>query len=230
MKIVKDGITSKSQLPSGTIVKTTDTTKPSGYAEYGKDAFEDDGSLIAIFAPTEETVAAYKREVKIKWESGGKFTTYSFDLRNAELLPLIRAEVGDSVTDCQFNGDITSAEFKHLADEAWERGVGSADYSEHDGLAMIQVSGTVGGQTLNKWNILWLKKVDDDYILHLSGEIGSNTTIYDSSTGYANDFTNMDLYISWDKDTYKFSVLAPHELEVSMINDIFNGRVFGNVE
>ena len=115
MKISKDGITSKSQLPSGVVVKTTDTTKSGGYAEYTKDAFEDDGSLIAIFAPTEETLAAYKREVKIKWGSGEKFTTYSFDLSNATLdLELSKLSAGNRITKLKFNTNLSVAEVKGI--------------------------------------------------------------------------------------------------------------------
>lgn len=72
-------------MPSGTIVKTTNTEATGGYNTATKDAFESDGSLIAIFAPTAATKDAYNREVKIKWETGGSFKTYTFDLTGATL-------------------------------------------------------------------------------------------------------------------------------------------------
>lgn len=85
VRVSKDGITSTDQLPSGTIVKTTNTEAQSGYNTATKDAFETDGSLIAIFAPTAESKDAYLREVKIKWKTGGQFKTYTFDLSGATL-------------------------------------------------------------------------------------------------------------------------------------------------
>lgn len=85
VKINKDGITSKTQLPNGTIVKTTHTEKEGGYNTGTKSDFETDGSLIAIFEITDETLSAYDREVLIKWVSGGTFTTYTFDLSRATL-------------------------------------------------------------------------------------------------------------------------------------------------
>ena len=85
VRVSQDGITSADQLPSGTIVKTTNTEAQSGYNTSTKDAFETDGSLIAIFAPTAESKDAYLREVKIKWKTGGQFKTYTFDLSEATL-------------------------------------------------------------------------------------------------------------------------------------------------
>lgn len=85
VRIAKDGVTGTSQLPSGTIVKTTNTEAASGYNVATKEAFESDGSLIAIFAPTAATKNAYPREVKIKWATGGQFKTYTFDLTEATL-------------------------------------------------------------------------------------------------------------------------------------------------
>lgn len=85
MRIWRDGITSAEQLPSGTIVKTTNTESVSGYNTATKDAFETDGSLIAVFAPKAASKDAYNREVKIKWKTGGKFVTYTFDLTLATL-------------------------------------------------------------------------------------------------------------------------------------------------
>lgn len=85
VRIWRDGITSAEQLPSGTIVKTTNTESVSGYNTATKDAFETDGSLIAVFAPTAETKDEYRREVKIKWKTGGQFKTYTFDLSGATL-------------------------------------------------------------------------------------------------------------------------------------------------
>ena len=72
-------------MPSGTIVKTTNAEAAGGYNTFTKDAFETDGSLIAIFAPTAANKDAYNREVKIKWKAGGKFVTYTFDLTLATL-------------------------------------------------------------------------------------------------------------------------------------------------
>lgn len=72
-------------MPSGTIVKTTNTEAAGGYNTATKGAFETDGSLIAIFAPTSASKDAYNREVKIKWKTGGKFVTYTFDLTLATL-------------------------------------------------------------------------------------------------------------------------------------------------
>lgn len=41
--------------------------------------------MIAVFAPTAASKDAYNREVKIKWKTGGKFVTYTFDLTLATL-------------------------------------------------------------------------------------------------------------------------------------------------
>lgn len=85
VRVYKDGITSRSDLPSGDIVKTTNTNATGGYNVGTKSDFETDGSLIAVFAPTSETLSAYDREIKIKWASGEDFTTYKFDLSRATL-------------------------------------------------------------------------------------------------------------------------------------------------
>lgn len=79
VKISYDNITNKSQLPDGIIVKTTNKSKPSGYNEYTKDAFESDGSLIDV-----QNVSAQDPHfvVKIKWVEGLE-TTYRFNLNNA---------------------------------------------------------------------------------------------------------------------------------------------------
>lgn len=91
VRIYNNNITSKSQLPSGTIVKTTHTEKAGGYNTGTKADFEDDGSLIAIFAVTAQTKGAYPREVKIAWSKAGAnvvdkdFVTYTFDLSGVTL-------------------------------------------------------------------------------------------------------------------------------------------------
>ena len=91
VRIYNRDVTSTASLPSGTIVKTTNTEKAGGYNLGTKADFENDGSLIAIFAPTAQTKDAYNREVKIAWSKAGAsvtdadFTTYTFDLSGATL-------------------------------------------------------------------------------------------------------------------------------------------------
>ena len=91
VRIRKYGITSTSDLPTGNIVKTTNTEAAGGYNVGTRSDFETDGSLIAIFAPTAATKNAYNREVKIAWKKAGgsvvdsDFTTYTFNLSNATL-------------------------------------------------------------------------------------------------------------------------------------------------
>ena len=84
-------ITAKSQLPSGDIVKATNTDFAGGYNVGTKSDFENDGTLIAVVAPTAETLGAYDREVKVAWTKAGAsvadgdFHTYTFDLSDARL-------------------------------------------------------------------------------------------------------------------------------------------------
>ena len=104
IRIYNRGIDERSDLPTGTIVKTTNTNAPSGYNNGNRSDFEDDGSLIAVFAPTAETKSAYNREVKIKWAAGEDFTVYTFDLSGATLAPAVYP-----VTTTVTNGTYTGA-------------------------------------------------------------------------------------------------------------------------
>ena len=75
VKLTNSAITSKSQLPSGTILTTIGKTNTNNYT---KAAFEDDGSLILVanvFADAETIV-------KVKWVSGVE-TVYTFNFANA---------------------------------------------------------------------------------------------------------------------------------------------------
>ncbi len=69
-------------LPSGIIVKTTNRTKPAGYNEYTKTAFESDGSLVTIMNVSGPTI-----EIKIKWKVDEDFTTYTIDTSEATYMP-----------------------------------------------------------------------------------------------------------------------------------------------
>lgn len=75
VKIVNSKITSKSDLPSGTIVKVTNTTVAGGYNEYNKSAFEDDGSLITLL----NVKKGSQIEIMIKWDT--EFINYKFDIQ-----------------------------------------------------------------------------------------------------------------------------------------------------
>lgn len=80
IKLAEAGITAKTQLPSGTIVKVTNSGAAGGYNEYTKDAFETDGSLILVTNVSK----AKPIEVIVTWETG-KTKTYTFDLGAATL-------------------------------------------------------------------------------------------------------------------------------------------------
>lgn len=81
IKLVAKNITSRDDLPSGKICKITNTADPTGYNEYTKSAFEEDGSLI--------TVVNVKKDIPIEiivdWYGEG-FTTYTFDFTESKLL------------------------------------------------------------------------------------------------------------------------------------------------
>lgn len=90
VKISRSTITSRDDLPDGTIVKIT---VGSEVTQATKSNFEEDGSLIYIAAPTQETLTT-PRVVQIAWSIEGStvqesdFTSYTFDLSEAELAPI----------------------------------------------------------------------------------------------------------------------------------------------
>lgn len=69
----------KNDLPSGKIIKTTNTGIPGGYNEYTKAAAEDDGSIVNISNVT----GKYLLEIKVKWIDDEDFVTYTFDTSEA---------------------------------------------------------------------------------------------------------------------------------------------------
>ena len=113
VKISRDTITSRNDLPSGNIVVITVGTEVS---QYTKDAFETDGSLIYIAAPTAETLTT-PRVVKIAWSMAGDtlqesdFTSYTFDLSNAELAPIPQEDEEESRVAYCITPKITSDKF-----------------------------------------------------------------------------------------------------------------------
>ena len=84
VKLNKDGITSTSALPSGNIVKVTNTDIAGGYNIADKSAFETDGSLI-VYSKIAEGSLDNIREVMIAWSEAGEFTRYTFDLSRCTL-------------------------------------------------------------------------------------------------------------------------------------------------
>lgn len=84
VKLNKDGITSTSDLPSGNIVKVTNTDIEGGYNIADKTAFETDGSLI-VYAKIASDSLSREREVMIAWSEADKFTKYTFDLSRCTL-------------------------------------------------------------------------------------------------------------------------------------------------
>lgn len=89
VRIARPTITSKEQLASGNICLITNVEQEGQYFEHTKASFEDDGSLIAVFAPVAETLSA-TRQVKIAWGVEGElteddYTVYTFDLSNVSL-------------------------------------------------------------------------------------------------------------------------------------------------
>ena len=113
VKISRDTITSRNDLPSGNIVVVTVGTEVS---QYTKDAFETDGSLIYIAAPTAETLTT-PRVVKIAWSIAGEtlqesdFTSYTFDLSDAELAPIPQEDEDESRVAYCITPKITSDKF-----------------------------------------------------------------------------------------------------------------------
>lgn len=76
VRLKKDGITSRTNLPSGKICKITNTKVESGYNEYTKNEFEDDGSFIAIINVKANSVI----EIQVKWEEDAEFEVYTFKI------------------------------------------------------------------------------------------------------------------------------------------------------
>ena len=90
IKINRNTITNRNELPNGNILMVTDTSEAGTYKYYDRSVFENDGSMIIVFAPTEETLDVL-REVKIAWTTWGStpiasdYTTYTLDFSNATL-------------------------------------------------------------------------------------------------------------------------------------------------
>ena len=76
VRLKKDGITSRDQLPSGKICKITNTRVEGGYNEYNKNAFEEDGSLISVINVKANSVI----EIQVKWEEDAEFEVYTFKI------------------------------------------------------------------------------------------------------------------------------------------------------
>lgn len=92
VRISRPTITASSQLANGNICLITNTEKSGQFFQYTKVNFETDGSLIVVFAPTQETLAT-ERQVKIAWGVGETlssedYTVYTFDLSNVSLAPI----------------------------------------------------------------------------------------------------------------------------------------------
>lgn len=113
VKISRDTITSRDDLPDGNICTVTVGGETSTYT---KSAFETDGSLIYIAAPVRETLAT-PRVVKIAWSIAGStveesdFTSYTFDLSGAELAPIPEEAEDESRVAYCITPKITSDKF-----------------------------------------------------------------------------------------------------------------------
>ena len=113
VKISRDSITSRDDLPDGNICTVTVGSETTTYT---KSAFETDGSLIYIAAPVSETLAT-PRVVKIAWSIAGAtveesdFTSYTFDLSGAELAPIPEETEDESRVAYCITPKITSDKF-----------------------------------------------------------------------------------------------------------------------
>lgn len=113
VKISRDSITSRDDLPDGNICTVTVGSETTTYT---KSAFETDGSLIYIAAPVSETLAT-PRVVKIAWSIAGStveesdFTSYTFDLSDAELAPIPEETEDESRVAYCITPKITSDKF-----------------------------------------------------------------------------------------------------------------------
>ena len=80
-KIQNSNITSRDQLPSGVIAKITNTQAGSGYNEYDKSAFEEDGSLIVVVNIGNKNIPIVS---KMTWTEGNE-SVYTADLKTVIL-------------------------------------------------------------------------------------------------------------------------------------------------
>lgn len=79
VKLSKEGITARTDLPSGVICKVTNTGAAGGYNEYNKMAFETDGSLISVINVKPNSTI----EIMVKWTADADFTVYTFGFNYA---------------------------------------------------------------------------------------------------------------------------------------------------
>ena len=251
VRIANKNITSKSQLPSGTICKTTNKEVASGYNTATKAAFEDDGSLIAIFAPTAATKDAYNREVKIEWEGDGVFVTYTFNLTNATLesepspqpTGLTPFAGGDTVTSIVINPNgLTNQEMNawiaNLPKETDPENLGyeSLDIellSDSNDDAMIKVQGDNEngyyievGVTDHNPNILWFDETSCQ-------QIGQNEAGWYTSPLGGETWTKLEQETTYEcKEeqgaTYVAVTYTIGQNGVSEYFSVLNGYVIGN--